>query len=50
MPTDDDSTPDAYEELLDRYGRATYLGDANQLLSWDQEVMMPEGGTPARSK
>ena len=50
MPTEDDSTPDAYEELLDRYRRATYLGDANQLLSWDQEVMMPEGGTPARSK
>jgi carboxypeptidase Taq len=50
MPPEDDSTPDAYGELLDRYRRATYLGDANQLLNWDQEVMMPEGGTPARSK
>ncbi len=44
------STPAAYDDLLERYGRATYLGDANAVLSWDQEVMMPEGGTPARSK
>ncbi|RJX47045.1 carboxypeptidase M32, partial [Halonotius pteroides] len=43
-------TPAAYDDLLERYGRATYLGDANAVLSWDQEVMMPEGGTPARSK
>jgi carboxypeptidase Taq len=50
MATTDDSVPAAYEDLLDRYGRATYLGDANGILSWDQEVMMPEGGTPARSK
>ena len=44
------SIPAAYDDLLERYGRATYLGDANAVLSWDQEVMMPEGGTPARSK
>ena len=50
MATTDDSVPAAYEDLLDRYGRATYLGDANGILNWDQEVMMPEGGTPARSK
>jgi len=46
----DGPTPASYDDLLERYGRATYLGDANAVLSWDQEVMMPEGGTPARSK
>ena len=45
-----DGSATAYDELLERYGRATYIGDANAVLSWDQEVMMPEGGTPARSK
>ena len=44
------ATLDAYDSLLDRYERATYIGDAAGVLSWDQEVMMPEGGTPARSK
>ena len=48
MATTDGST--AYDDLLERYGRATYLSDANAVLSWDQEVMMPKGGTPARSK
>ena len=50
MATEQSATPDAYDELLEQYGRATYLGDANMVLSWDQEVMMPEGGTPARAK
>ncbi|WP_255197896.1 carboxypeptidase M32 [Halorarius litoreus] len=45
-----DTVPDAYDDLLERYKRASYLGDAGQVLAWDQEVMMPEGGTPARSK
>ena len=44
------ATLDVYDSLLDRYERATYIGDAAGVLSWDQEVMMPEGGTPARSK
>ena len=39
-----------YEDLIDRYERRRYLQDAAQVLSWDQQVMMPEGGTPARSK
>ncbi|WP_435196717.1 carboxypeptidase M32 [Natronomonas sp. EA1] len=39
-----------YEALLEQYKRISYLRDANQVLSWDQEVMMPEGGTPARAK
>ena len=50
MATEQSATPDAYDELLEQYGRATYLGDANMVLSWDQEVMMPGGGTPARAK
>ena len=50
MATEQSSVPDAYDDLLEQYRRSTYLGDANMVLSWDQEVMMPEGGTPARSK
>ncbi|QLD85981.1 carboxypeptidase M32 [Natronomonas halophila] len=50
MAADQSSVPDAYDDLLEQYGRATYLADANMVLSWDQEVMMPEGGTPARAK
>jgi carboxypeptidase Taq len=42
--------PDAYDDLLDRYRQVTYLQDAGMVLSWDQQVMMPEEGTPARSK
>ena len=45
-----EEAPDAYEALLDHYEQITNLNSANMLLSWDQEVMMPEGGTPARSK
>ncbi len=40
----------AYQELLEHYRQITYVGDAGSVLNWDQEVMMPEGGTPARSK
>ncbi|PSP45609.1 carboxypeptidase, partial [Halobacteriales archaeon QH_10_70_21] len=50
MATEQSSVPEAYDDLLAQYGRSTYLGDANMVLSWDQEVMMPEGGTPARAK
>ncbi|MFC7176225.1 carboxypeptidase M32 [Halosegnis marinus] len=51
MATQESETlPDAYDDLLSRYERATYIGDAAGVLSWDQEVVMPEGGTPARSK
>jgi carboxypeptidase Taq len=42
--------PDAYAELMERYGRISSIQDAGGVLSWDQQVMMPEGGTPARSK
>ena len=42
--------PDAYAELLERYGRISSIQDAGGVLSWDQQVIMPEGGTPARSR
>ena len=40
----------AYEALLDRLERVSAVESANGLLSWDQQVTMPEGGTPVRSK
>jgi len=42
--------PDAYAELLDHVQQLSYVADAGGLLRWDQQVMMPDGGTPARSK
>ncbi len=42
--------PEAYEALLDRARRWNAVGSAAGVLGWDQQVMMPEGGTPARSK
>ena len=41
---------DAYDDLLDQYEQKATLSDARGHLQWDQEVMMPEGGTPARSR
>jgi len=45
-----DEAPDRYPAFLDHVRRTTYVGDAGEVLGWDQQVMMPEGGTPARSK
>jgi carboxypeptidase Taq len=42
--------PAVYTEMLDHVQRLTYVGDAGGLLDWDQQVMMPEAGTPARAK
>ena len=50
MATERGQVPDAYDDLLEEYRRSTYLNDAGGVLGWDQQVMMPEGGTPARSK
>ena len=44
------AVPDAYQELLDEIERVNAVQSASEILSWDQQVMMPEGGTPARSK
>ena len=49
MATTSDTTT-AYEALLDHVERLTYVGDAGSVLQWDQQVMMPSGGTPARAK
>jgi len=43
-------TPQAYDDLLDAYRRVSNLGSAVGVLSWDQQVTMPEGGGPARSQ
>jgi len=40
----------AYEELLERYRRISAISGAQGVLGWDQQVMMPDEGTPARSK
>ncbi|MUV60765.1 carboxypeptidase M32 [Halobacterium sp. CBA1126] len=45
-----EEAPDAYEALLDHYEQLSNVNAASGILQWDQEVMMPEGGTPARSK
>jgi carboxypeptidase Taq len=42
--------PDAYETLLSKVKRLNNVSAASMLLSWDQQVMMPEAGTPARSQ
>ncbi|RLM90319.1 carboxypeptidase M32 [Halobellus sp. Atlit-38R] len=47
---DDESAPDAYETLLEEYRRVANVRNASGILSWDQQVMMPDAGTPARSQ
>ncbi|MFC4439572.1 MULTISPECIES: carboxypeptidase M32 [Natrialbaceae] len=41
---------DAYEQFEDRIERITNVGNAAGILRWDQEVVMPEEGTPARAQ
>ncbi|MFB6149350.1 MAG: carboxypeptidase M32 [Halobacteriales archaeon] len=48
-----DTTPDperVYADFEDRVKKIYNVGAAQSVLGWDQQVMMPEGGTPARSK
>ncbi len=45
-----EETTDSFDDFLDHISRYQYLGDAAGVLSWDQQVMMPPAGTPARSK
>jgi len=49
MATGTPETESAFEALTDRYARYANLENAGRLLSWDQQVMMPDAGTPARS-
>ncbi|MFC7075542.1 carboxypeptidase M32 [Haloarcula halophila] len=39
-----------YEQFLDHVRQLHYVQDANGVLQWDQQVMMPDAGTPARAK
>jgi carboxypeptidase Taq len=50
MATDTADPPQPYGEFLDHVKRYTYLEDAAGLLDWDQQVVMPDAGTPARAK
>jgi carboxypeptidase Taq len=48
-----DSTADehgTYEQFIDLVKRHANLQSAGGVLNWDQEVMMPDDGTPARSQ
>jgi carboxypeptidase Taq len=50
MSEQEAASSEEYEAFLDHVRRYNYVGDASGVLGWDQQVMMPEGGTPARSK
>ena len=41
---------DTYDRFKGRVERITNVGNAAGVLHWDQEVVMPEKGTPARAK
>jgi carboxypeptidase Taq len=41
---------DTYEAFLEHVKQMQYVGDAAGIIGWDQQVTMPESGTPARSK
>ncbi|QSG12017.1 Zn-dependent carboxypeptidase, M32 family [Halapricum desulfuricans] len=42
--------PQAYDDLLEAYRRVSNVESAVGVLSWDQQVTMPDGGAPARSR
>ncbi|MFC7073334.1 carboxypeptidase M32 [Halovenus rubra] len=50
MSSEAQQSEEVYEAFLEHVRKYNYVGDASGVLSWDQQVMMPEGGTPARSK
>ncbi|MEF8786287.1 MAG: carboxypeptidase M32 [Haloarculaceae archaeon] len=41
---------DTYDAFLAHVQKLTHVGDATGILDWDQQVMMPDGATPARAK
>jgi len=47
---EDSDAPEPYDAFESHVEQLTYLRDAGGVLGWDQQVTMPEGGTPARSK
>ncbi|MGM0387226.1 MAG: carboxypeptidase M32 [Natrinema limicola] len=46
----DASEGDAYEQFENRVRRISNVGNAAGILRWDQEVVMPDEGTPARAQ
>lgn len=48
--SEQESVPEAYRKLEEQTEPIVHLANARMQLGWDQQVMMPEGGTPARSK
>ena len=50
MATEHSTATDTYEELESRLERIINVGASAGVLRWDQEVVMPEEGTPARAK
>jgi carboxypeptidase Taq len=47
---DGSDAPDAYQQLVEHVRRVNNVENASGVLHWDQQVMMPPGGTPARSQ
>ncbi|WP_158058091.1 carboxypeptidase M32 [Halorussus halophilus] len=45
-----DEASETYSAFLQKVKRLSNVSNAGMVLGWDQEVMMPEGGTPARSQ
>ncbi|KTG10804.1 carboxypeptidase [Haloprofundus marisrubri] len=45
-----ESAPEAYDELVAKVKRISNVQNAAGVLGWDQQVMMPDEGTPARSQ
>lgn len=45
-----DSRGDGYDRLLEKWKQVTYLEDIEQVITWDEFAVVPEGGAPARSK
>jgi carboxypeptidase Taq len=50
MATASEDSESTYEQFLDHVRRLHYVEDAGGILNWDQQVMMPDAGTPARAK
>ncbi len=50
MATASEDSESTYEQFLDHVRRLHYVEDAGGVLNWDQQVMMPDAGTPARAK
>jgi carboxypeptidase Taq len=46
----DASEADTYEQFEERVRRISNVGNAAGILRWDQEVVMPDEGTPARAQ